>query len=205
MHPFRNRLLTLLAAFSLALPLAAKQPVLPDHWVGTWAAAPSIAHIANSARQDGISLLSANALTFGGRPFVTIPAGALVVSDPVSLSLQPLSDVTISMLLPAQTISKVSGHAFAGQTGYIAPGDQVGKASLSNAATIHSWPFLKGLEIKLSGQHSAVVCFGDSITDGVRSTENANLRWPDVLAKRLQNSGRTALIAMCSLSPGRST
>lgn len=235
MHSLRNSLLALIASFSLALPLAAKQPVLPDHWVGTWAASPSLlenkegfgthditlreivhvslggpltrvvltnefgteplkigsVHVANSAQGAAISLMSANALTFGGRSFVTIPAGALVVSDPVALSLQPLSDVTISMLIPAQTLSKVSGHAFAGQTGYVIAGDEVGKASLTNATNIHSWPFLKGIETKVSGQHSAIVCFGDSITDGVRSTENANLRWPDVLAQRLQGSGKT--------------
>ena len=31
----------------------------------------------------------------------------------------------------------------------------------------------------------AVVAFGDSITDGSRSTTDANNRWPDVLARRL--------------------
>ena len=235
MPPFRKSLLVLLASFSLALPLAAKQPVLPDHWVGTWAAAPiamenkegfgsqdvtlreivhvslggpltrvvltnefgteplriASVHIANAAKNDAISLMSANALTFGGRPFVTIPAGALVVSDPVALSLLPLSDVTVSMHIPAQTISRVSGHSFADQIGYLASGDQVGKASLTNATPIHSWPFLKGIETKLSGQHNAIVCFGDSITDGAASTESANLRWPDVLAKRLQGSAKT--------------
>ena len=231
----RNSLLAFLASLSLALPLAAKQPVLPDHWVGTWAASPvaldnkegfgtrditlreivhvslggpltrvvltnefwteplriGSVHIANAAKADSISLMSANALTFGGRPFVTIPAGALAVSDPVALSLQPLSDVTISMLIPAQKISKVSGHSFADQAGYVAPGDEVGKASLPGATTIHSWPFLKGVETRVSGQHSAIVCLGDSITDGTRSTESANLRWPDVLAKRLQSNGKT--------------
>jgi lysophospholipase L1-like esterase len=33
---------------------------------------------------------------------------------------------------------------------------------------------------------SAVVAFGDSITDGARSTVDANSRWPDVLASRLR-------------------
>ena len=240
MPPLRMSLLALLASFSLSLPLAAKQPVLPDHWVGTWGAAPSIlenkegfgtrditvreivhvslggpltrvvltnefgteplkiasAHIANAAKNDAISLMSANALTFGGRSFVTIPPGALVVSDPVALSLQPLSDVTISLLIPAQTLSRVSGHSLAMQAGYVAPGDEVGKASLTNPATIHSWPFLKGIETRVSGQHNAVVCLGDSITDGTNSTESANLRWPDILAKRLQNNGRTKKLSV---------
>ena len=236
----RQSLLALLATSMLALPLAAKQPVLPDHWVGTWAAAPMAldnkeglgredmtlreivhvsiggpltrviltnefgtqplrigsVHVANAAANDSISLMSANALTFGGRPFVTIPAGAVAVSDPVALSLQPLSNVAVSIFLPAQTISRVSGHGFANQISYLAPGDTIGKSSLSGAVAIHTWPFLKGLDTKVSGQHNAVVCFGDSITDGARSTENANTRWPDVLAKRLHDKGETATLSV---------
>jgi lysophospholipase L1-like esterase len=34
-----------------------------------------------------------------------------------------------------------------------------------------------------------VVAFGDSITDGARSTPNANRRWPDFLAERLRARG----------------
>jgi lysophospholipase L1-like esterase len=30
-----------------------------------------------------------------------------------------------------------------------------------------------------------IVAFGDSITDGARSTADANTRWPDQLARRL--------------------
>ena len=235
MHSLSKSLIAILASFPIALPLAAKQPVLPDHWVGTWASAPTAlenkegfgnqdmtlreivhvslggpltrvvltnefgteplriggVHLANAAKGNAISLMSANALTFGGRPNVTIPAGALAVSDPVALSLVPLSDVTVSILVPAQTISKVSGHSFADQASYVAPGDEIGKASLTGATTIHSWPFLKGIEIKVSGQHSAIVCFGDSITDGALSMEGANARWPDVLAKRLHDNGKT--------------
>ena len=36
-----------------------------------------------------------------------------------------------------------------------------------------------------SPENSAVVAFGDSITDGARSTSDTNRRWPDILAGRL--------------------
>ncbi len=240
MHRLRKSLPSLLAVIFFALPAVAKQPVLPDHWVGAWAAAPMAldnkegfgtqdvtlreivhvsiggpltrivltnefgteplkiggVHIAKAAKADAIGLMSANALTFSGRPSVTIPAGALAVSDPVALTLEPLSDVAVSIFLPAQTISHVSGHSFANQTNYLAPGDLVGKGSLAGATAIHSWPFLKGVDTKVSGLHSAIVCFGDSITDGARSTEDANARWPDVLAKRLQGNGKTAKLSV---------
>ena len=72
----------------------------------------------------------------------------------------------------------------------------MGKASLSDAKELKSWPFLKGVDTKVSGLHGAVVCFGDSITDGALSTANANARWPDVLAKRLHDSGKTNKLAV---------
>ena len=39
---------------------------------------------------------------------------------------------------------------------------------------------------------ASIVCLGDSITDGARSTKDANQRWPDLLAARLQANAATA-------------
>src|SRR5258708_38448315 len=36
-----------------------------------------------------------------------------------------------------------------------------------------------------------MVAFGDSITDGAASTPDANHRWPDFLAERLQRAGNS--------------
>ena len=229
----------LLVTAALTLPLAAKTPP-PDHWVGTWAAAPSnvpnvnhlfaqdttvreivrvslggpllrviltnefgneplvigAAHIADAAGGSSISLISANALTFGGRPSVTIPPGALVVSDPAALTLKPLSSVAVSVFVPAQTVTRLSSHGFAGATAYMAQGNVVGRVSFDHAQPIDSWPIVKGIETRVSGLDSAVVCFGDSITDGVRSTADANARWPDILAERLHHSRKDARIGV---------
>ena len=48
-----------------------------------------------------------------------------------------------------------------------------------------SWFFLSRVEVAAPEQVGAVVTFGDSITDGTRSTPNTNSRWPDQLARRL--------------------
>jgi lysophospholipase L1-like esterase len=45
-------------------------------------------------------------------------------------------------------------------------------------------------------QAAAVVAFGDSITDGAATTENANHRWPDYLATRLHNNPPTANLSV---------
>ena len=145
-------------------------------------------HVAIPAGPGTVSLPTANALTFSGRPEVTIPAGALAVSDPFALSLKPLSDLAVSIYVPAQTISTLTLHQDALQTSYAAAGNVVGQASLPGSLPIHVWPFLKGVESRLGDRAGAVVCFGDSITDGAKSTRDTNSRWPDVLAARLQHS-----------------
>jgi lysophospholipase L1-like esterase len=49
----------------------------------------------------------------------------------------------------------------------------------------------------------AVVAFGDSITDGTASTNNANRRWPDVLADRLVAAGQTLAISNQAIAGNR--
>ena len=54
-----------------------------------------------------------------------------------------------------------------------------------NAQSITSWAFLAGVDVEAPLTVGTVVAFGDSITDGSRSTLDANQRWPNELAKRL--------------------
>ena len=160
------------------------------------------AHIALSAGHSDIALTSANALSFGGRPSITIPPGALVVSDPVDLKLPAFADVAVSLYLPEQPLRQLSIHGFADQTSYSAPGNVVSSAKLDNPKEIYSWPILKGLDVKTTNDSAAIVAFGDSITDGAHSTRDANARWPDVLARRLQADKRTAHLAVLNQGIG---
>jgi lysophospholipase L1-like esterase len=155
------------------------------------------AHIALSAGHGEIDLGSANAaLTFGGRPSVTIPPGAMVVSDPTNLKLPPFADLAVSFFVPAQAIPQVSVHNFADQTSYTVPGNVVSAKTLDSPKEITSWPFLKNVDVKVSGNSASIVTFGDSITDGAHSTPNTNARWPDVLAHRLQADKKTAALSV---------
>jgi lysophospholipase L1-like esterase len=154
------------------------------------------AHIALSAGNGDIDLASANALTFGGQPSVTIPPGALIVSDPADLKLPAFADVAVSLFLPAQPIQQVSEHSYAAQTSYIAAGNVVSVKSLTSPTPITSWPFLKGIDVRANGDSASVVTLGDSITDGAHSTRDANARWPDVLARRLQANKKTSSLGV---------
>jgi len=45
--------------------------------------------------------------------------------------------------------------------------------------------------VRAEEKSGAIVAFGDSITDGSRSTKDTNQRWPDMLARRLQANKKT--------------
>ncbi len=105
--------------------------------------------------------------------------------------------LAISIYLPLQQVSDVSAHSSAQQDNFIQTGNHVHDASFSAPVITQSWYFLKGVDIEPARPDAAaIVAFGDSITDGALSTENANHRWPDYLAARLQSNPATAHLAV---------
>jgi lysophospholipase L1-like esterase len=133
---------------------------------------------------SSIAAGSDHVVTFGGRPGVSIAPDAQELSDPVKLAA-PAGDLVISIFLP-HAASGAGIHYGAQQTAYIGPGDLTGAAEMSEPATITSWVFLTGVDALAAEGASTLVAFGDSITDGARSTVDANHRWPDILAERLR-------------------
>jgi lysophospholipase L1-like esterase len=127
-------------------------------------------------------------LTFGGQPAVVIPAGAQVVSDPVNMQVDAARTLAISLYL-AEPTGPVTWHATARQTLYVAAGNQAGEstgAEFEALPNTPSWYLLGGVDVgTTSVDEAAIVTFGDSITDGTNSTQDANRRWPDFLARRL--------------------
>ncbi len=154
------------------------------------------AQVALSSDASGITAGSATPLTFGGRPSIVIPPGALAVSDPAALKAAPFADLAVSLFLPDQPVNQLTFHPFADQTNYLVPGNVVSAASLDAPQRFFSWDFLKGVDVTSGGNGASIVAFGDSITDGAHSTRDANARWPDVLARRLQADKKTAQLGV---------
>lgn len=85
-------------------------------------------------------------------------------------------------------------HYSAQQTSYSGTGDLTKAVSMDAPLTLTSWVFLTAVEVMAPESAATVVAFGDSITDGARSTIDANHRWPDFLATRLlARHGRTQI------------
>jgi len=150
------------------------------------------AQIALSTEASAITPTSAVPLTFSGKPSITIPPGALVVSDPIAFKVAPASNLAISIFLPDQPVNQLTFHPFADQTNYLVPGNAITAASLDSPQTFFTWDFLKGIDVSAEEKSASIVTFGDSITDGAHSTRDANARWPDVLAHRLLADKKTA-------------
>jgi lysophospholipase L1-like esterase len=156
----------------------------------------SAGQIAISAGGSEIDLSSAKMLAFAGRSSIVISPGASAISDPADIQIPPFANVAISLFVPAQPMSHVSVHDMAAQTNYEVSGNVVGAKKLDAATEIYCWPFLKGIDVKAGGDNASIVALGDSITDGHESTRNANARWPDVLAHRLQANKKTAQLSV---------
>jgi lysophospholipase L1-like esterase len=124
-------------------------------------------------------------VTFSGHPGITIPPGAIMVSDPIAAALPALSDLAITTVLPAQDLRLFTVHTFANANNFQAAGNQLTATALNAPRVTTAWFFLKSVDVQAPADSAAIVLFGDSITDGAKGTRNLNGRWPDVLAKRL--------------------
>ncbi|HWW83422.1 MAG TPA: SGNH/GDSL hydrolase family protein [Vicinamibacterales bacterium] len=159
------------------------------------------AHIARRAAAADIDPTSDRPLMFQGKPSITIPGRSMAVSDPVTLDIPALSDLAISLFLPNSTAASTI-HILALQTSYVSAdsGDVTANVKFPVAKMISSWPFLTGVDVAASPGGATIVALGSSLTDGDGSTKDANRRWPDVLAERLQKSGnRNAELGVVNL------
>jgi lysophospholipase L1-like esterase len=144
---------------------------------------------------------SDRALRFSGRPYVTIPAGADYISDPIRFEVAPMSDLAITLHLDSPPAGE-TGHPGSRATSYVAHGDLVAAADLPSATRVEHWYFVAGVDVAAAPGSTAVVALGDSITDGHASTTNGNDRWPDDLAKRLQEGATTRSVAVLNQGIG---
>jgi len=163
---------------------------------GSSALTVGAAHIALRSKDSAIVEGSDRALAFNGKASTMIPVGALMVSDPVDLYVPPLSDLAISLYFPNDT-GPATMHATGLHTTYISKqGDMTVQPAITEATTSQSWYWISSVDVVAPAAAAAIVTFGDSITDGARSTPDANHNWPSVLAQRLLSNKATANLAV---------
>lgn len=149
------------------------------------------ASVAFRDHDEVIDPASARELTFSGLPDVTIPAGAVIVSDPVEMSIPNLAELTVDLYFPEATTGSTV-HGFSFQTNYLSSaGDHTMEEVFPVETAMQTWVFLTGVDVAVPQPSGAIVALGDSITDGAFSTPDTNHRWPDLLAERLAASSES--------------
>jgi lysophospholipase L1-like esterase len=147
------------------------------------------ATVALSTGGSAVDPATVKVLSFGGRSWAVVPPGAPLISDPVDLTVKPLTSLAVSLYLP-QKSAVSSVHWDGRQTGFISGGGDVTRATDFRAlSTTPSRLFLSGILTNAKPASIAIVFFGDSITDGACSSIDANHRWPDHIAERMQAEG----------------
>jgi lysophospholipase L1-like esterase len=159
-------------------------------------------HVAIADTDGRIVPGSDRVVRFDGDASVIIPMHAPIVSEPVALAVKPLQRIAISIHLPDGAVQPTL-HSHAAATAWIAPGDQADAVSLREPTRFGQRLIIGGIDVESARPRKTVVAFGDSITDGARATDNADTRWPDALAERLQRARQDMGVANLGIGGNR--
>ncbi len=154
------------------------------------------------ASADGSPVGKTLDITFGGSKTVSIPAKSPLVSDAVDLPVKALENISISLFLPTAT-GPCTCHPQATAVSSISEPGNFTMSAFTTVSTFNSRAFISGVEVEPIAPTKVIVTFGDSITDGTRSTNDGNHRWPDVLATRLNAQGGGYAVVNAAISGNR--
>lgn len=138
------------------------------------------------------------AVTFDGEDSLVLPAGAPRLSDPVALPVKALDRVTISLfypetaILPNHRLRQVlrDGDATHQPVGPDAPRQRIGALATS-------------LLVETDQPTGVIVAFGDSITEGTGSLPSGLGGWPERLARRMVEAGRSWSVVNAGIGGNR--
>jgi lysophospholipase L1-like esterase len=125
-------------------------------------------------------------LAFGGAPTTTVAPGQFVYSDPVTMTVQDLQTLAVSVYVSDSDL--VTLHpccALQGDVSFFTPNgggnltSSLTGAGLSVASKYPRW--VDAVDVLQTAGQGSIVVVGDSITDGYNTT----LRWTDVLQRRI--------------------
>ena len=145
--------------------------------------------ISDSASQgtSEININETQTITFLGKEKINIDAGEEIYSDKINYSLKALSEIAITIYFGIVP-NEITGHGNSITNSFIEEGNKIYKEIFSSDYKTPHWYFVESIEVISNKQNNAIVCFGDSITEGVGSTIDKNDRWPDKLAEKIHNS-----------------
>ncbi len=147
-------------------------------------------------------------VTFGGKPSVTMPAGADAVSDPIALAVPKQSTVLVSLQLSG-AVSGLPAHVVPNGTVYAtsqSSGDHTGDASGSSyTVTLGAIPYLSGIDTvapgtdpaalsdptvvaTAAGTAGALVLYGDQTVNSDTASPDGNHNLSDLIFSGVTNA-----------------
>ncbi|KAF2477354.1 SGNH hydrolase [Lindgomyces ingoldianus] len=146
-------------------------------------------------------------VTFSGSSSISIPNGALAVTDPLNFAIKSQSILTVTIYLATgQTTNSITSHPGSRTTSFFQRGNAVSASSFTitdvSTQSVAHWYFISSVEAWVPPHFGSLLIVGDSITDGRGSDTNKNNRWPDLLLARLQESPGTNHIGVANLAAG---
>lgn len=153
------------------------------------------AHVAIRTTGSSIDSNSDRQLIFSGRKGVDLRPGQVIVSDPVDLDLKSMSDLAVSIYI-VKAEGTPTNHTPGLHTTYVSSGDTTAAAAMPSPTTNTSYVWLRSVDVLAPAGSFAISCLGDSITDGFRTTVDANMAWPTLLAKRFSERQQGPRIAV---------
>jgi len=164
-------------------------------------------HVAKSAGQGTGSIIveTDTEITFNGQAEVTIPAKGDIISDTIPFSISAFDELAITIFygkIPAE----FTGHAGARTNSFVEYGNAVSKETFSDVDKFARWYTIAAIDVvDNEQQYEAILCYGDSITDGRGSTTDKQNRWPDVFAEKLKSNPATEHFAVLNGGIGGSS
>lgn len=173
-----------------------------------------------SAGEAQLTAAGAVPVRFAGRPDLVLAPGESRYSDPVSLPVQSMQRVAVSLYIPGSAVS-VSRHFNGNEWVWSASGDRSAQASgqgfTRNGNVLQASHLLVDrLDVVAADQPRRVVAmFGDSITDGFMGSAGGipllpgaepigrDVRFPDFLQRKADAAGVSATFVSAAISGNR--
>lgn len=154
------------------------------------------------AGNPAIDTATDTAVTFGGKPDITIEPGKTAVTDEIGFAFEALDNIAVSMKIGEYTGGDVTCHVNANTSSWIVAGDRVGDETFGGVKVMSSWYYITCAQTWARAGTKTLVCLGDSITDRACCTYNMYNSWPDQLDSRLKSDPTTRNISVVNMGIG---
>jgi lysophospholipase L1-like esterase len=151
--------------------------------------------IADLVSESEINRKSMKYLTFNGKYNIIIKKGKEIYSDTIIYPLKAFSKIAISIYF-GSVPKKLSGHGCSLTYSYIEKGNKIKKQKFSHENKVDHSYFISLIEISSDKPKKVIVCFGDSITDGVKLNNGTRDNYPDMLFEKIYNNNKNTDIAI---------